>query len=158
MSILTETIELLRGSWIPEIYTEKVRTQRTRAYEMDIPMRENSAEILFTLLGIELKVGKKRFSCPDLGTARYLRVFARIGCSSVAIPYNITKISVLADEFEVAWHQLILAHNELAGKFSPAALGRSRSAVLKVIRSEMITAGSGPAMPEFKTSTRQRDT
>jgi len=94
--------------WIPAIYEAKVRTQRTRAISMPIPGRENEAEILHTLLGIELKVGKRRIACPDLATARYLRVFARLGCGTVAIPYDITKVSPLADELEVAWQRLKL--------------------------------------------------
>ena len=157
MSTLTQTIEKLSDAWIPDIYRKKVRTQRTRSYEMDIPERENSAEVQFTLLGIELKVGKKRFSCPDLATARYLQVFARLGCRTVAIPYDITKISILADEMEVAWHKLVLVHDEVAGSTTPSAFGRSRSAVLKKVRSEIAEAGAGPAMPQFKTSTRQRN-
>ncbi|MEO7672752.1 MAG: hypothetical protein ABIU09_01575, partial [Pyrinomonadaceae bacterium] len=79
MEIGAQTHEALGDNWIPGIYRQKVRTQRTRSFTMDVPERENAAEILHTLLGIELKVGKRRFSCPDLATARYLRVFARIG-------------------------------------------------------------------------------
>jgi hypothetical protein len=150
-------IEKLHNDWIPFIYREKVRSHRTRSFEMDVPERENVAEILHTLLGIELKVGKKRFSCPDLATARYLRVFARIGCRSVAIPYDITKISVIADELEVAWHKLLLIHDESIGQKSPQAKGRSRSALIRQIRDEINELGAGDAMPEFKNSTRQRN-
>ncbi len=104
-----------------------------------------------------LKVGKNRFSCPDLATARYLQVFARIGCRSVAIPYDITKISVLADELEVAWHKLLLIHDKNIGQKSPQAKGRSRSALIRQIRDEINELGAGDAMPEFKNSTRQRN-
>jgi len=156
MAILTEIIEKMHGAWIPDIYREKVRTQRTRSYEMDVPPRENAAEIFFTLLGIEMKVGKKRFSCPDLATARYLLVFARFGCPAVAIPYDITRISVLADELEVAWQKLVLVHDDAAGRTSPSAWGRTRAAVVRRIREEIIEAGAGARMPEFRTSTRQR--
>ena len=128
---------------IPAIYREKVRTQRTRSYEMDIPERENKPEILFTLLGIELKVGKLRLACPDLSTARYLLVFARLGCRSIAIPYDITRISVLADELEVAWQTLLLRNVQ--------ASGRARSAIIKRIRAEIAEVGAGEKMPEFKT-------
>jgi hypothetical protein len=144
-------IESLRDAWIPAIYREKVRTQRTRSCEMDIPERENSAEILFTLLGIELKVGKRRFASPDLATARYLRVFARIGCRSLAIPYDITKISMLADELEVAWHKLMLQNEQNNQGKSPQTVGRSRSALIKQIRTEIAEIGAGEKMPEFKT-------
>lgn len=154
---ITSIVETLRDSWIPLIYREKIRTQRTRSYEMDIPERENSAEILFTLLGIELKVGKKRFACPDLATARYLTVFARLGCRSVAIPYDITKISVLADELEVAWHKLVLKNEEANREKLPQAVGRSRAALIRQVRKEIEAAGAGPQMPEFKRSIKQRN-
>lgn len=151
-------IEKLHDVWIPTIYREKVRPQRTRSFAMDVPERENSAEILHTLLGIELKVGKNRFSCPDLATARYLRVFARIGCRNVAIPYDITKISVLADELEVGWHKLLLILEESVKQKSPQAKGRARSILIREMRVEIAELGAGDAMPEFKNSTRQRNT
>lgn len=138
----------LADEWIPTIYADKIRTQRTRAVEMEIPERENQAEILYTLLGIELKVGKRRIGCPDLATARYLRVFARIGCRKVAVPYDISKISVIADELETAWQKaLLIVANEPP---------RTRSALIKTMRTEINDAGAGEAMPEFKQSTRQR--
>jgi len=149
-------IEKLQNSWIPTVYLDKVRSQRTRSYVMDIPERENKPEILFTLLGIELKVGKKRFSCPDLATARYLLVFARLGCRDVAIPYDITKISVIADELEVAWQKLLLFHDDQLAGSSPQGYGRSRAALVRKVRQEITETGAGSQMPEFKNSTRQR--
>ena len=153
----TSISEKLHDAWIPSIYREKVRLQRTRSFTMDVQERENTAEILYTLLGIELKVGKNRFICPDLATARYLRVFARIGCRSVAIPYDITKISMLADELEFAWHKLLLIHNKSMGQKSPQAKGKARSALIKEVRSEIAELGAGDTMPEFKNSTRHRN-
>jgi len=147
----------LAEEWIPDIYGAKVRVQRTRAVELPIPARENSAEILYTLLGIELKVGKRRIACPDLATARYLRVFARIGCGRVAIPYDITKISPFADELETAWQRmLLLLDAEHEGK-SPAAASRLRGSMIKQIRTIIEEIGAGEVMPEFKQSTRQRN-
>lgn len=142
--------EDLQDAWIPAIYREKIRTQRTRSYEMELPERENGAEILFTLLGIELKVGRRRFACPDLATARYLSVFARVGCREVAIPYDITKISVLADELEVALQRLLLLIDSNS-KATPQARGRVRSALLRQVRNELSEIGAGEKMPEFKT-------
>lgn len=150
-------IENLDDAWIPAIYREKIRSQRTRAYEMDVPEKENAAEILFTLLGIELKIGKKRFACPDLATARYLSVFARLGCRSVAIPYDITKISVLADELEVAWQKMMLVHAESSAKLSPQARGRMRATLVRQIREQIAEIGAGEKMPVFKNSTKQRN-
>ncbi len=153
---LPDNIETLHDIWIPAIYRKKVRTQRTRSYEMEISERENRAEILFTLLGIELKVGKRRFACPDLATARYLLVFARLGCIKVAIPYDITKISILADELEVAWQTLMLMIEKTDRSASPQVRGRQRAAILRRIREEIAEIGAGEIMPEFKTSTKQR--
>lgn len=157
MKTLEPIIENLQDAWIPSIYRDEIRSQRTRAYEMDIPERENAAEILFTLLGIELKVGKRRFACPDLATARYLSVFARIGCREIAVPYDITKISVLADELEVAWQKMLLLHSKATAKSTPQAAGRLRSELIKKVRTELTEIGPGTKMPEFKNSTRQRN-
>src|SRR5687767_7823181 len=100
-------IEGLRANlgelWIPEIYRDKVRAKRTRSFAMAIPEKENAPEIMHTLLGIELKVGRVRIAVPDLATARYLCVFARLGCREVAVPYDISKISAIADLLETGW-------------------------------------------------------
>ena len=148
--------EQLGDDWIPLIYSEKVRSQRTRSFELKVPERENTAEILHTLLGIELKIKKNRFACPDLATARYLRVFARIGCTHVAIPYDITKISIIADQIEEAWQKLLLVLKEHVKKKLPPAKKRARVKLLTEIRSEIAKIGAGELMPEFKQSTRQR--
>lgn len=156
MSIDGDIREQLAADWIPRIYGEKVRTQRTRSVEMNVPQRENPAEILHTLLGIELKVKKTRFACPDLATARYLRVFARIGCSHIAIPYDITKISTLADQLEESWQKMLLILHEAVKKKLPAAKTRARNQLITEIRSEVANIGAGEIMPEFSTSTKQR--
>ena len=107
MDVASEIKEKLGDEWIPDIY-RTIRAGRTRSYAMEIPAKENQAEIQHTLLGIELKVGKMRLSCPELSTARFLRVFARIGCRDVAIPYKITEIPVFADRLESAWQKALL--------------------------------------------------
>ncbi len=156
MEIAAEIRDNLGEEWIPNIYQNKVRTQRTRAYRLEITERENRAIIQHTLLGVELKVGNKRFSCPDLSTARYLQIFARLGCSNVAVPYDITKISTLADELESSWHKtLLLFEKMIVDKTSPVR-GRMRSGLIKEIRQEIDEIGAGSLMPEFKQSTKQR--
>ena len=111
MSIESEIRTVLADEWLPSLYAAKVRSQRTRAYHLDIPARENRAEIQYTLLGIELKVGKRRFACPDLATSRYLRVFARIGCRDFALPYDISQIAGIADELETSWQRALILSN-----------------------------------------------
>jgi hypothetical protein len=143
-------------SWIPSIYRDKIRAQRTRAFHLDIPAKENKPEILHTLLGVELKVGNRRFACPDLATARYLQVFARVGCRDFAIPYDITKISTVADELETSWHQMLLIFGQETGERSASTVGRSRSALVRTVREEIEEIGPGEAMPAFDRPTRQR--
>jgi hypothetical protein len=148
MSFIEELKASLSEYWIPDIYAEKVRTMRTRAFSLNIPERANAPEILHTLLGVELKVGKSRFACPDLATARYLQVFARLGVRDVAVPYDISKISSLADDLETGWQRmnLILAKRTV----------RERNAAIKTVREAIKEIGPGDLMPAFNTPTRQR--
>jgi hypothetical protein len=156
MEIVGEFREKLADVWLPLIYKEKVRTQRTRAHRLEILQRENRATIQHTLLGVELKVGNKRFSCPDFSTARYLQIFARLGCEAVAVPYDITKISTLADELESSWQKSLLLLEEAARDKTASVRGRMRSSLIKEIRDEIDEIGAGSLMPEFKQSTKQR--
>ena len=156
MDIKTDIKEKLNAEWLPEIYRVKVRTQRTRAHQLEILKRENRAIIQHTLLGVELKVGNQRFSCPDLSTARYLQIFARLGCQAVAVPYDITKISTLADELESAWQKILLLLEKAAEDKTAPVKGRMRAFLIKEIRQEIDEIGAGSLMPEFKQSTKQR--
>lgn len=145
----------LGKSWIPSIYSDKVRTQRSRAFHLDVPAKENRPEILHTLLGIELKVRNRRFACPDLATARYLRVFGRIGCRDFAVPYDITKISTIADELETAWQQMVLLV-ETSNDVNASQKGRLRSTLVRKLREDLAEIGAGDTMPAFDRPTRQR--
>ncbi len=156
MDIAAEISAALADDWLPTIYKEKIRSQRTRSLEIDVSARENQAEIQYTLLGIELKVGKRRFACPDLATARYMRVFARIGCGAFAIPYDITKISPAADELETSYQlSILLLTQKTQGKPS-RSISLSRSKLLKSMRIAISEIGAGEAMPEFNRETKQR--
>jgi hypothetical protein len=146
----------LKSAWLPDIYRERVRKTRTRAYEFEQRKPRARIEIQHTLLGVELKVGSRRLLCPDLATARYLSVFARAGCDQVAVPYDITRISQLADELESSWHRMLLLVDHLAAQKSEAFRGRIRQVLLATIRDEVAKAGAGASVPEFKNSTRQR--
>ena len=147
MDIIPEIKTSLADEWLPAIYASKVRPRRTRSVHIDVPARENIAEIQYTLLGIELKVGKRRFACPDLATARYIRIFARIGCREFAVPYDITMISPAADELETSWQRSLVLVEE-----RPA----NRTALVKTLRSEINAYGPGDAMPLFDRETKQR--
>ncbi|CAN5315313.1 hypothetical protein BH10ACI2_BH10ACI2_16810 [soil metagenome] len=156
MDIAAEICALLVDDWLPAIYSDRIRTQRTRSLSIDIAERENQAEIQYTLLGIELKVGKKRFACPDLATARYMRVFARMGCRDFAIPYDITKISCAADDLETAWHRAILIAEEKTSGRPSRSVSQARSKLIKAMSESINSIGAGDAMPQFDRETRQR--
>lgn len=151
MDIVAEICASMAEDWLPSIYEKKIRSQRTRSYRLNIPKKENRADIQYTLLGIELKVGRKRFSCPDLSTARYLRIFARLGCNEFAVPYDITKISPAADEIETSWQRSLVLLEKLAGND-----GAARTSLIKGLRNEIVKIGPGDAMPLFDRETKQR--
>ena len=156
MKIEEKICEEMGDEWLPAIYSEKVRSQRTRSMHLDIRERENKAEIQYTLLGIELKVGKRRFSCPDLATARYMRVFARLGCRDLAIPYDITKVSAAADLLETSWQRaMVLVDTESRGKRAKS-VSAARSKLIKAMREALDEIGPGDTMPAFDRETKQR--
>ena len=86
-----------------------------------------------------------------------MRVFARLGCREFAIPYDITKISTLADELETAWQRSLLMLETSTAGASDSKQKRQRSALFRSARSELADIGPGERMPEFKQSTKQRD-
>jgi hypothetical protein len=152
---LASAIETKMGeAWLPRIYRERILKLRTRAYEFAALPKRAEPKIHHTLLGIELKVGRRRMLCPDLATARYLAVFARAGCKSVAIPYDITRISQVADELESSWHRMFLLVDEVTRDESLRA--RTRRLLVTRVREEVASAGAGPRVPEFARSTKQR--
>lgn len=148
--------DALGESWPPAVYRERVLPLRTRSHALPESPAGSRVEVQHTLLGVELKVGRRRVSCPDLPTARYLAVFARAGCRAVAVPYDITKISPLADELESGWHRALLLAEQAAEGRSASFRARLRRAVAEAVRREIDEAGAGAARPQFHQSTRQR--
>jgi hypothetical protein len=153
---LLQEIEATMGeSWLPDIYSRRILNLRTRSYDFPSLARNSPPEIQHTLLGIELKVGQKRMLCPDLATARYLAVFARAGCKAIAIPYDITKVSHLADELESSWHRMLLLAGSLTSERKAAFATRVRTMLIGKVRDGITAAGAGTRIPEFKQSTKQ---
>ena len=148
--------EQLGDAWLPRIYRERILKLRTRSYHFETANTPKRIIIQHTLLGVELKVGRKRLLCPDLATARYLSVFARLGCKDVAVPYDITRISQLADELESSWYRMLLLVDQEGGNRSASFKTRVRGSLVADIRAEITTAGAGTRIPEFKQSTRRR--
>lgn len=143
-------------AWPPHIYRENILPMRTRSHLVYPAVKNAAVEVQHTLLGVELKVGKRRLSCPDLSTARYLAVFARVGCSNVAVPYDITKISRLADELESAWQRTLLLVDYLTEARGQSFRSRVRAGVIREMKEEIEQAGAGTAVPQFNQNTRQR--
>jgi hypothetical protein len=79
-------------------YSEQVLTQKTRTIRL--LGRKNSSKIIHTLLGFEVQASYKRIQCPDMVTARYLRLFSELGCHSIKLPYDPTLTERLIPEFE----------------------------------------------------------
>ena len=146
----------LAETWLPRIYRERILKLRTRSYHFENAGAAAHVVIQHTLLGVELKIGRKRLLCPDLATARYLSVFARLGCKDVALPYDITKISQLADELESSWYRMLLLVEQEAKAQSARFKARVRGLLLAKIRAEIEEAGPGTRVPEFKQTTKQR--
>lgn len=148
--------EQLGEAWLPRIYRERILKLRTRSYHFENVKASARIVIQHTLLGVELKIGRKRLLCPDLATARYLSVFARAGCNDVAVPYDITRISQLADELESSWYRMLLLADQEARSESSRFESRLRGLLLASVRAEIVAAGSGTRIPEFRQSTKQQ--
>jgi hypothetical protein len=146
----------LADSWLPRIYRDQILRLRTRAYTFPTIAKGSRIEIHHTLLGIELKAGRRRMLVPDLATARYLSIFARLGVAEVAIPYDITRISSIADDLETSWRRMLLLADQVAPTNNSALRARLRRQLIGKVRAEIIAAGSGTRIPEFKQRTKQR--
>jgi hypothetical protein len=64
--------------------------------------RKSPAQIIETLLGYEVKAMYKRIHCPDMVTARYLKLFTELGCHAIRLPYDPTVTANLIPQFEQA--------------------------------------------------------
>lgn len=157
---LTQVVEEVKARlgelWLPRIYCDRILPMRTRSHQLQVTAKKADVEIQHTLLGVELKIGQNRMSCPDLATARYLAVFARAGCTDVAVPYDISRISRLADELESSWHRMLLLIEHIAGDREQAFRSRLRNLLIGDARREINDAGAGTAVPQFNQNTRQR--
>jgi len=154
--ILAEVKRQMGDQLISIIYRDRIRTVRTRSFALDLPNKRVDVEVMHTLLGIELKIGKKRLLCPDLSTARYLALFARLGVGQVAVPYDITQISRLADDLESSWYRMLMLAEHLTSERSESLRNRLRSNLIKDQRHEVTQLGAGPAIPQFNQNTKQR--
>src|ERR1043166_5859670 len=118
--LVSDIEETMGDSWLPTVYRKDILKIRTRSYEFPALPKKADPQIHHTLLGVELRAGRRRMLCPDLATARYLAVFSRFGSQAVAIPYDITRISVIADELESSWHRMLLLADRMTTDRTPA--------------------------------------
>ena len=157
-SLAEQIKETLGASWLPRYYRERILPLRTRAHGLQAAatMKPEQVNVQHTLLGVELKIGRRRITCPDLATARYLATFARAGCTEVAVPYDISRISLLADELESGWQRMLLLVEHLAGTRNKAYRTRLRNSLITGARREIAEAGAGTLIPQFNQNTKQR--
>lgn len=154
--LASEIREILGEAWLPQLYRARILSLRTRSHHLELNEKENAVEVQHTLLGVEMKIDRRRALCPDFSTARYLAAFARLGCRDVAVPYDITQIPRLADELESAWQRMLLLIEHEAGERTAAFRRRVRALLVKEIRDEIRAAGAGTAIPQFNQNTKQR--
>jgi hypothetical protein len=154
--IVAEIERQLGALSMDSIYQHKILSQRTRQYELRAGGKSSNVEVLHTLLGIELKIGNRRLLCPDLATARYLSVFARLGCDVIAVPYDITKISHLADELESSWHRMIVLIDHITTDRTERLKTVVRKRLLSHTRAKLEALGAGTKIPQFNQKTKQR--
>ncbi|MEP7341309.1 MAG: hypothetical protein ABI977_26500 [Acidobacteriota bacterium] len=154
--VVAEVKRMMGEQMIDAIYRDRVRTIRTRSYKLNGVTKKNDVEIMHTLLGVELRVGKRRLLSPDLATARYLAVFARLGVDETAVPYDITQISRLADDLESSWYRMLMLAEHLTTGRSQRLRNRVIAGLVADQRQEVMALGAGPAIPEFNQNTKQR--
>jgi hypothetical protein len=97
---------------IAAIYRERVLPVRTRT--LRLLGRKQPARIVRTLLGYEVQAARKRVHCPDMVTARYVRLFTAIGCRTIKLPYDPTVTAQLVPALERAEERI---HSGVASLF-----------------------------------------
>ena len=107
---MKKEIDQLRRLYCQEVLPGRTRTVRLLG-------RKCSAQLMRTFLGFEVKMGRRRLTCPDITTARYLKIFAELGLKEVEIPYDPTRTAALLPELQEAFLQL---NRRLEEKEEPA--------------------------------------
>jgi hypothetical protein len=85
---------------IVEVYGREVLPVKTRT--IHLLGRKTNARVIHTLLGYEVQASYKRIHCPDMATARYLKLFSELGCRTIKLPYDPTTTARLLPELEGA--------------------------------------------------------
>jgi hypothetical protein len=83
-----------------EIYQKSVLSGKTRMIQL--LGRKHPARILNTLLGYEVQASYKRIQCPDMATARYVKLFTELGCHSIRLPYDPSVTASILPDMEAS--------------------------------------------------------
>jgi len=99
-------LEILRAIQSPSrgiadiVETYRLEVLPTRTRTIHLLGRKAPAQIIETLLGYEVKSQYKRIHCPDMVTARYVRLFSEFGCRTIRLPYDPTITARLIPDLE----------------------------------------------------------
>jgi hypothetical protein len=122
--ILKEIEEPDPAGGIAAIYRQRVRPIKTRTIRL--LGKKAPARILHSLLGYEVQASYKRIQCPDMVTARYVKLFTELGCRAIRMPYDPTVTAKLIPQLERAQDKVV---SEVAARFP-----RERRVQLYVLR------------------------
>ncbi len=115
---MTRTLPSEEMSRLLAIYRDHVLPLKTR--QVKLLGRKCQPVLMKTLLGFELQLGRKRITCPDMITARYLRVFAELGVKTIQIPYDPTRTGLILTELEESFANMKQVVKEgVAGERAP---------------------------------------
>jgi len=81
-------------------------------YSLDLPKPEEPIKIENSLFGWRLKIGKKTIDCPSEAQARYLRVFAEMGCDQTLVPKDDAYLSSIVNQWETLFEKAQAALQE----------------------------------------------
>ncbi len=99
---------------IAETYRRQVLPLQTR--NIRLLGRKAPARIVETLLGYEVKAHYKRIHCPDMATARYIKLFTELGCRAVRLPYDPTVTAALIPDLERSVAKIIAGVRDIYPK------------------------------------------
>lgn len=127
------------------IYRDSILPLKTR--QVQLLGRKCTPRLLKTFLGYEVQLNRRRITCPDLTTARYLELFAQIGSKSIRIPYDPTKTAAVLPALTQALASLTaaIAALPLSDKNQPAFIRQVYRRIRTRLESAEREAGFEPS-------------
>jgi hypothetical protein len=99
LNLLTQNIlDRIGEDNLATFYQHRIAT--VPCYSLDLPKPEEPIEIENLLFGWRLKIGKKAIDCSSETQARYLRVFAEMGCDQTLVPKDDAYLSSIVNQWE----------------------------------------------------------